>query len=67
MYINIVKRREKTIETIIRGTVEYASSSEARAPFFYVEGSAGLTMIVEGGITLTSGEWRDWIKALGPK
>ena len=34
---------------------------------FYVEDPTDSVVTVEGGITLTSGDWRLWIKGSGPK
>jgi len=48
------------------GTIEideYGNGKET----FYVDDPTGSTLTVEGGVTLTSGEWRDWIKGPGPK
>jgi hypothetical protein len=48
------------------GTIEideYGNGKET----FYVDDPMGSTVTVEGGITLTSGDWRDWVKEPGPK
>ena len=48
------------------GTMEIDENGNGKVTF-YVEDPTGSTLTVEGGITLTSGEWRDWIKGPGPK
>jgi hypothetical protein len=48
------------------GTIEIDENGNGKETF-YVEDPTGSTLTVEGGVTLTSGEWRDWIKGPGPK
>ena len=48
------------------GTMEIDENGDGKLTY-YVDDPTSSTITVEGGITLTSGEWRDWVKGPGPK
>jgi len=49
------------------GTIYVDAYGNGKATFYVNAISTGNTITVEGAITLTSGAWRPWVKAPGPK
>lgn len=49
------------------GTIYIDEYGNGKATFYVQAISTGDTITVEGTVTLTSGEWRPWMKIKGPK